>query len=43
MAYTVEKHMVHDGHYFVNGVLIAGAAGVEDAIRIFEESQAVTD
>jgi len=43
MAYIVEKHPIHDNHYFVNGVLVAGAKDTQDAICIFEESRNSTD
>jgi len=43
MAYSVERHPVFAGHYYVNGTLIAGAANKEQAIQIYQDSQTVTD
>lgn len=43
MAYTVTNHPTQPDHYYVNGMLVAGAATAADAVRIYEEALAAGD
>ena len=43
MAYKVTQHPTQPKHFYVNGMLVAGAKDAADAVRIFEEAMAGGD
>ena len=43
MAYTVINHPPQPEHYYVDGMLVAGAISTTDAVRIYEEAMAGCD